>query len=69
LVVEVVAGSAVTLGLRFPVGRRARLRVALALCEDLGLPPECAFGSEDLEPWRYDRVQAFLVEQLPWRRP
>jgi ABC-type cobalamin/Fe3+-siderophores transport system ATPase subunit len=69
LLEAVEPGSAVTLGLRFPVGRRARLRCALALCETLGLPPECAFGSEDLEPWRYDRVQAFLVEQLPWRRP
>jgi hypothetical protein len=69
LLEEVEPGSAVTLGLRFPVGRRARLRCARALCEKLGLPPDCAFGSEDLDPWRYDRVHAFLVEQAPWVQP
>jgi hypothetical protein len=64
LLEEVEPGSAVTLGLRFPIGRRARLRCARALCDKLGLPQECAIGSEDLDPWRYDRVHAFLVEQV-----
>jgi len=69
LLEEVEPGSAVTLGLRFPVGRRARLRCARALCETLGLPQDCAIGSEDLDPWRYDRVRAFLIEQAPWEQP
>ncbi len=69
LLEEVEPGSAVTLGLRFPVGRRARLRCARALCEKLGLPQDCAIGSEDLDPWRYDRVHAFLVEQAAFDLP
>lgn len=69
LLEEVEPGSAVTLGLRFPVGRRARLRCARSLCDELELPLECAIGSEDLDPWRYDRVRAYLVEQQPWRAP
>jgi hypothetical protein len=61
-------GSAVVVGLRFPSGTRSRLRCARQLCRELSLPIDAADGSELLEPWRYDRVVAFLVERA-WRRP
>lgn len=56
-------GSAVVVGLRFPTGRRGRLRCARRLCAELGLPFAVAAGSEVLEPWRYDRLVAHLVER------
>lgn len=68
LIGAIEPGSAVVLGLRFPTGRRARLRCAWGMCEELGVPREAATGSEGLEPWRYDRLTAFLVEHA-WRRP
>lgn len=68
LIAVMEAGSSVVVGLRFPSGRRARLRCARRLCDDLGLPREVAVGSEELEPWRYDRLVAWLVERT-WRKP
>lgn len=56
-------GSAVVVGLRFPTGRRGRLRCARRLCAELGLPLVAAAGSDALEPWRYDRLVAHLVER------
>jgi hypothetical protein len=56
-------GSAVVVGLRFPTGRRSRLRCARELCDELGLPHEVALGSEYLDPWRYDRLVAYLIER------
>jgi hypothetical protein len=56
-------GSAVVVGLRFPTGRRGRLRCARRLCAELGLPVTVAAGTELLEPWRYDRLVAHLVER------
>lgn len=56
-------GSAVVVGLRFPTGKRGRLRCARRLCSELGLPAGVAAGSEELEPWRYDRLVAHLVER------
>jgi hypothetical protein len=61
-------GSAAVVGLRFPTGRASRLRCARELCDAHGLPHEVADGSEALEPWRYDRLEAFLVERA-WRTP
>lgn len=49
-------GTSVVVGLRFPKGPRGRLRFARALCDVLGAPREAARGTEQLEPWRYDRV-------------
>ncbi|MEQ1564772.1 MAG: AAA family ATPase [Myxococcota bacterium] len=68
LINQTEPGIAVVVGLRFPTGRRARLRVARQMCKDLSLPAEVADGSDDLEPWRYDRLVAFLVEKA-WRQP
>jgi hypothetical protein len=33
------------------------------VCDAHGLPHEAAAGSESLDPWRYDQLQAFLVER------
>lgn len=63
LIAQTEPGSAVVIGLRFPTGRKSRLRCARQLCAELGLPPAAAAGSETLEPWRYDRLVAFLVER------
>jgi hypothetical protein len=56
-------GAAVVLGLRFPKGARSRRKTALQLCEQLGLPPAAAVGTEALEPWRYDLLRAHLIER------
>jgi hypothetical protein len=56
-------GSAVVVGLRFPTGRKSRLRCAHEVCDAHGLPHAAADGSEALDPWRYDQLQAFLVER------
>ncbi|MEQ1500780.1 MAG: hypothetical protein ABMB14_01050 [Myxococcota bacterium] len=61
-------GSAVVVGLRFPTGRTSRMRCAREMCVELGLPADAADGSESLDPWRYDRLVAFLVERA-WRLP
>jgi hypothetical protein len=61
-------GSAAVVGLRFPTGRSSRLRCARELCDAHGLPHDVADGSEALDPWRYDRLEAFLVERA-WREP
>lgn len=66
LINQIEPGSAVVMGLRFPVGRRTRLRVARQICRDLDLPLEVADGSELLDPWRYDRLVAHLVDRA-WR--
>lgn len=66
LISRIEPGSAVVMGLRFPVGRRTRLRVARQICRELDLPLEAADGSEQLDPWRYDRLVAHLVERA-WR--
>lgn len=63
LIAAMVAGSSVVIGLRFPSGKRARLRCARRMCDELGLPRDAALGSECLDPWRYDRLVAWLVER------
>lgn len=63
LIARIEPGSAVVMGLRFPVGRRTRLRVARQICRELDLPIAAADGSELLDPWRYDRLVAHLVER------
>lgn len=59
-------GSSVVVGLRFPIGRRARLRIAYRLCEAMDWPREIAIGSDAIEPWSYDHLVAWLVERT-WR--
>ncbi len=59
---EMAAGSCAVIGLRFPTGRRARVRVARRLCDELGVPRSAAAGSDRLDPWRYDRLVGYLVE-------
>jgi hypothetical protein len=56
-------GAAVVLGLRFPKGAKSRLKTALQVCEQLGLPPAAAVGTDTLEPWRYDHLMAHLIER------
>ncbi len=59
------AGRSVVVVLRFPDGRRARVRCARRICRSLGLPEQVAEGSDQLSPWSYDRLTAWLVER-PW---
>ena len=66
LIGSMEVGTSAVVGLRFPTGRRARLRCARRLCEGLGLPAEASVGSDTLDPWSYDRVVAWLVERT-WR--
>lgn len=56
-------GLAVVVGLRFPIGRKSRLRVARQLCRERDLPLEVADGTEALDPWRYDRLVEVLQER------
>ena len=53
-------GRASVIALRFPVSRRARLRYAKKLCEEMGLDQEEARGSSCLEPWSYTEVREWL---------
>lgn len=62
---EVEPGSSVVVALRFPKGRRGRLRFATRQCEKMGIPKTAAKGSETIEPWGYAQVLAFLEE---WKR-
>jgi len=54
------AGAIVVIGLRFPEGRRGRMRFARRICVDLGLPEAAAIGTAQLDPWGYDSVLAHL---------
>ncbi len=49
-------GSSVVLGLRFPAGKRGRMRFARRVCDALGAPRAAARGTDQMVPWRYDRV-------------
>ena len=49
-------GSSVVIGLRFPKGKRGRLRFARRVCEEVGAPREAARGTDQMDPWRYDTV-------------
>lgn len=69
-------GSSVVIGLRFPKGKRGRLRFARRMCEELGAPREAARGTDQMEPWRYESVIEVLrrwpdpcVELRRTRRP
>lgn len=56
LIAVLKPGTHVVIGLRFPKGPRGRMRFARALCDVLGAPREAARGTDQLDPWRYDRV-------------
>jgi hypothetical protein len=53
---ELEPGSTVLLGLRFPKGRRGRLRFATRVCDQEGWNKKNAQRTVDLEPWGYDVV-------------
>ena len=54
-------GMVVVIGLRFPKGKRGRLRYARRLCRDLGLPLAAAHGTARLEPWTYRAVESHVT--------
>ena len=56
LIAVLKPGSVSLIGLRFPTGKRGRVRFARRVCEDLGAPIEAARGTETMVPWRYERV-------------
>ena len=49
-------GTLALVGLRFPKGKRGRLRFARRMCEVRQIPKEAARGTDQILPWRYDRV-------------
>jgi hypothetical protein len=53
-------GSLVVVGLRFPKGRRGRLKFARRVCEVLEVPFVAALGTPEIEPWAYAKVIGFL---------
>lgn len=53
---HIAPGEAAVVGLRFPKGPRGKLRFARKMCDELLLPRRAASGTEDLEPWEYERV-------------
>ena len=65
LLAEMPAGSMVVLGLRFPKGKRGKLRFARRVCDQLQLPRLAARGTDQLEPWNYERVILYLVSWRP----
>ena len=65
LMAQMPAGSMVVLGLRFPKGKRGRLRFARRVCDQLQIPRLAARGTDALEPWNYERVILYLVSWTP----
>ena len=61
------AGDTVIIGLRFPKGRRGRLRYARRRCAEQGLPREAAAGTDRLEPWTYQAVSDALLRWVERR--
>jgi hypothetical protein len=55
------SGDTVIVGLRFPKGRRGRLRYARKMCVEQGLPLQAASGTDRMEPWTYQRVSDALL--------
>ncbi len=49
-------GTLAVIWLRFPKGKRGRLRFARRVCRDVGAPEQAANGTENMQPWRYDQV-------------
>lgn len=64
LIAVLKRGTAVVIGLRFPKGRRGRLRFARRLCDEIGAPAEAARLTVQLDPWRYERVVE-LIRRWP----
>ncbi len=56
LIAAAPCGTLALVGLRFPKGKRGRLRFARRMCEERGIAKEMARGTDQIEPWRYDRV-------------
>ena len=61
------AGDTVIIGLRFPKGRRGRLRYARRICAEQGLPREAAAGTDRIEPWTYQAVSDALFRWVEQR--
>lgn len=64
LIAAMEPGSLVVIGLRFPKGERGRLRFARRQCQKLELPKSLARGTDQIEPWGYDRVVAYLKSHV-----
>jgi len=62
---ELAAGELVVLGLRYPKGRRGRLRFARRICDELGIPWHAATGTDELGVWNYARV---IKKLIAWKR-
>jgi ABC-type glutathione transport system ATPase component len=58
-------GRMVVIALRFPKGKRGRLRFARRLCEERGLPVSAAAATPRLEPWTYRHVADYLDAWSP----
>ena len=56
LIAAAPRGTLALVGLRFPKGKRGRLRFARRMCELRGIPKDAARGTDQILPWRYDRV-------------
>ncbi|MFH1467189.1 MAG: hypothetical protein ABIO70_22585 [Pseudomonadota bacterium] len=57
-----------TLTLRFPMDG-GRLRYALAVCEEFGLPRDLARPTTEIAPWCYQAVRQHLLGQIPVEEP
>ena len=64
LIAVLKPGTSVVIGLRFPKGKRGRLRFARRVCEEVGAPREAASGTDQMEPWCY-RTVVEVVRRWP----
>lgn len=60
----VPSGSAAVLGLRLPLSRSGRLRVARRMCDELGLERSESASTDLIEPWGYAAVDEALRAKL-----
>ena len=56
LIAAAPRGTLALVGLRFPKGKRGRVRFARRMCDERGLSNDAARGTELLTPWGYDIV-------------
>jgi hypothetical protein len=65
LIAAAPRGTLALVGLRFPKGKRGRLRFARRMCDEKGIDRIAARGTDQIAPWRYDRVIEVIEAQKP----
>jgi hypothetical protein len=60
IISKVSAGSMAIIALRFPKGKRGKLRYGRLKCDELGIPRRAARGTDLIDGWKYSAVERVL---------